>query len=63
MILTSKKTDEIGETKSVITFSKAQILKSKRYQHKQDVVNVVLKADKAYTLEKVDELIKKFYER
>lgn len=63
MILTSKKTDEIGETKSVTTFSKDQILKSKRYQHKKDVVNVVLKADKAYTLEKVDELIKKFYER
>lgn len=42
------------------TFTKDQILQSKRYSHSQDVVNVVLKDDEAYTLDQVNGLIEEF---
>lgn len=43
-----------------IAFTKAQIASSRMYQHNRDVVNVVLKDDKTYTLKEVDERIEKF---
>lgn len=43
-----------------ITFSKEQILASKKYQHMRDVVSVVLVLGESYTLSEVDKLIDKF---
>ena len=43
-----------------LRFAKAQLVAAKRYKHKQDVVNVVLKQDQLYTFDEVDELIENF---
>lgn len=43
-----------------LRFDKAQLVVAKRYKHKPDVVNVVLKQDQLYTIDEVDELIEKF---
>jgi hypothetical protein len=57
MILATKKTEESVE---VAVYSKGQLISAKRYKHKQDVLNVVLKPDQKYTIEEVDDLIEKF---
>jgi hypothetical protein len=57
MILATKKQDEAPE---VAVYTKEQLLSAKRYKHKQDVLNVQLKADQKYTIEQVDDLIEKF---
>jgi len=44
----------------VVSFSKEQIVSAKKYIHRKDVVNVVLKNGQLYTLGEVDELIEKF---
>lgn len=53
-----KKAVEKADTKS--TFFKEQILTSKRYSDKKDLINILLKAHKSYTLVEVDQLIEKF---
>jgi len=57
MILATKKTEEAVE---VAVYTRQQLLSAKKYKHKQDVLNVVLKADQKYTIEQVDDLIEKF---
>lgn len=44
-------------------YSKEQILNSKRYRFKKDVVNAVLNDGENYTIEEVDKAISDFYER
>lgn len=44
-------------------YTKEQILKSKKYKDKKDVLNVVLKEDSTYTLKEVDNAIKTFMKR
>ena len=54
------------ETKVVakeIAYTKEQILKSKKYKDRKDVLNVVLKEDSTYTLKEVDNAIKTFMKR
>jgi len=51
--------EKIMETEP-LRFDKAQLVAAKRYKHKQDVVNVVLKQDQLYTFDEVDELIENF---
>ena len=50
------------EIKQEVTsaYSKEQILVSKKYENRRDVLGVVLKDGEQYTLEKVDSLIEKF---
>jgi len=57
MILATKKTEESVE---MAVYSKEQLISAKRYKHKQDVLNVVLKPDQKYIIEEVDDLIEKF---
>lgn len=47
------------ETKEA-TFTKAQLLKSKKYSERVDLLNVLLEDGKAYTSKEVDELVKDF---
>lgn len=54
-------TDKPKTTKPV--FTKEQILSSKKYQHRKDVVNVLLKDDQSYTSDEVDKLIDDFMKR
>lgn len=42
-------------------FTKHQLLKSKKYAHRQDALNALLKDDKTYSFDEVDEILDKFY--
>lgn len=44
-------------------FSKEQLLSAERFQDRRDIVNALLSPDKQYTVEAVEEMIKKYYER
>lgn len=48
------------ETVKTITFSKEQLVSSKKYRHHRDLVNVLLADDRPYSFEEVDILINKF---
>jgi len=51
---------ESEQKAEVVTFTKEQIVSAKRYVHRKDVVNVVLKDGQSYTLKEVDDLIENF---
>lgn len=53
-----KKANTQAETKPM--FFKADLLRSKRFADKRDILNVVLKADMPYTMEQVEKLIEMF---
>lgn len=48
--------------KTVPVFTKAQLRKSEKYRADVDILGVVLKEDKSYTIEETDKLIKDFKE-
>lgn len=60
----AKTTTNIGdaEIKAVIDnqYTKQQILKSKKYSDKQDLINALLEDNDHYTLSQVDEIINDF---
>ena len=41
-------------------FSKAQILKAEKYKGQHDIIDALLAADKKYSLEDIDKIIKNF---
>ena len=51
---------KIDEVKQETVFSKEQILASKRYENRRDVLGVILTDGEFYALEKVDSLLEKF---
>ena len=56
----SKKITKVEESepeKVASSFSKEQLLSSKRFQDRRDILNAVLKADKQYTVEAVEQEI------
>ena len=48
------------EMKQEILFTKEQILASKKYSNRRDVLGAILVDTKTYTLEQVDSLLEKF---
>ena len=54
--MSTKKTDVVQET----FFTKEQILASKKYSSRRDVLGAILVDDKTYTIEQVDSLLEKF---
>ena len=53
--------DKKAETKAaVITYSKKQIVKSKKYENNVDLVNALLEDDKKYSLADIDRMINSF---
>lgn len=48
------------EKKEDTTFTKAQLLKSRKYSERVDLLNVLLEDSKTYTSKEVDELVKDF---
>lgn len=56
----AKVENKAAEVKEKVTFTKAKILKSKRYAHRVDLLGVILTDSKAYTFDEVDALIEKF---
>jgi uncharacterized protein YkuJ len=55
---TKRKTD--GEEVVEATFTKEQLLLSKKYFDKQDLINVILKDGESYSFDHVDDLIEEF---
>jgi hypothetical protein len=49
--------------KEKITFAKEQLLDSKKYSHRKDILQVLLKDNQQYTFEQVDNLINGFLKR
>ena len=41
-------------------FSKEQLLAAERFQERKDIVNALLSPDKQYTVEAVEQMIKKY---
>lgn len=56
----SIKEDKVIDKDKDVAYTKDQILASKKYSNRKDVLNVVLKNGKLYTLKQVDEQIEKF---
>ena len=61
----AKTTTKVGEEEIKVVmddnkYSKQQILKSKKYSDKQDLINALLKDDTQYSITEVDELINNF---
>ena len=54
-------TNKKETTQTAALFTKAQIVKSKRYMRYVDFLSGNLRDDKTYTLEQVDNLIEKYY--
>lgn len=59
MATTDKATEPV-KTKVENTYTKAQLVGSKRYADRRDALNVVLKNDGLYTFAQVDTLLDKF---
>ena len=53
MATKTKKDDEI-------LYSKEQIIASKKYSNRKDILNVLLKADEEYSFSRIDEIIEEF---
>ena len=53
MATKTKKDDEI-------LYSKEQIIASKKYSNRKDILNVLLKDDEEYSFTKIDEIIENF---
>lgn len=51
------------ESTNEVSFAKSQILKSKKYIHQTDVLNVILEDGKNYTIKEVDKLIENFMKK
>lgn len=54
----AKKTEKIEQ--SPVSYTKEQILWSKKYANRRDVLGAILEDDKQYTLTEVDTLLDKF---
>lgn len=53
MATKTKKDDEV-------LYSKEQIIASKKYSNRKDILNVLLKDDEEYSFTKIDEIIENF---
>lgn len=58
--MAKKKDSENVENTSVDYFSKEQLVKSKKYEDKVDVLNVILNDEKSYSIDEVDTMIDEF---
>lgn len=54
------KSDECKQKNTENLFSKNQLLSSKRFQDRRDILNAVLKSDKQYTVGAVEEEISRY---
>jgi len=53
------KTPEAEPAKAPV-YEKQDLLQSRRYRHQRDLLNALLKNDKRYTIDQVDDLIDSF---
>lgn len=64
-MITEKMVAETEEVQTVraSTFTKTQLLVSKRFANRRDLLNAVLSDGENYTMEVVEQKMKEFYER
>ncbi|MBQ8765405.1 MAG: hypothetical protein IJZ16_01240 [Clostridia bacterium] len=55
--MAKKQTAEIEQN---VAYTKEQILSSRKYENRRDILGVLLRNDENYTFEKVDSLLDKF---
>lgn len=55
-MVTKKEKEKVIEA----TFTKEQLLESKRYKDRKDLINVLLKNEQTYSFKEVDDLIEKY---
>ena len=58
--MSESKLTKSKESTNETSFAKSQLLKSKRYIHQTDVLNMILEEGKSYTIKEVDTLIDGF---
>ena len=59
--LTTKNGKKEGASaKEAVKFTKRQVLSSKKYFHRRDLLNTLLDEGESYTLKEVDALVDKF---
>ena len=58
--MAKKQTEKSKVVETVVSYTKEQIYKAKRYMNQKDIITVTLKDDERYTFEQVDMLIDQF---
>lgn len=58
--MTRRKTANVPEKEGDAAFTKAQLLESKRYCDRRDMINALLADDEHYTIERADAMVDKF---
>lgn len=61
--MSESKLTKSKESTNEVSFTKSQLLKSKKYIHQTDVLNVILEEDKNYTIKEVEKLIDGFMKK
>ncbi|WP_313132640.1 hypothetical protein [Anaerocolumna sp.] len=50
----------VSESEKPATFTKQQLLKSKKYTEKKDLINALLVDDRSYSMAEVEEILNNF---
>jgi hypothetical protein len=58
--MAKKKTEDIENVAIAVTYNKQQILNSKKYKSRRDVLGAILADGKMYTKEEVESLLEQF---
>lgn len=53
----------VNEREKPVTFTKQQLLKSKKYAEKKDLLSALLVDDRSYSMAEVEEILNKFLKR
>lgn len=61
--MSESKLTKSKESTNEVLFTKSQILKSKKYIHQTDLLNVILEEGKNYTIREVEKLIDGFMKK
>ena len=58
-----KKIEEmnVDKVKKDIKFSKDAVIKSKKFVHDRDILQAILDADRSYSLQEIEEILKKIH--
>lgn len=60
---TEKEADKQESVTKEVFYTKEQLVTAKKYAHRIDLLNVILKSEKQYTTKQVDQLMKEFLKR
>ncbi len=61
--MSESKLTKSKEPANEASFTKSQIIKSKKYVHQTDLLNVILEDGKKYTIKQVEKLVDEFMKK